>query len=516
MEEPQLPADINPNNFPAKLWRLVNSPRVQSICWDARGEGLIIDQPLFEREVLGMGPGGDGASGAAGLFKTKSFASLTRQFNLYGFRKLGETSSVAGGRQDGGGGSPGPLHRFYSPHFLRDHPDLLVRVKRLTKANKAKLAAGLEVKSRPPTASQRLLGTAMDWDPLLPPSALGEANGPGEAGGAMQGLSGFEKPWVARGLEIGTALSQQCAQVALLPVSTVSLRGSEFSKSEPSEDYSTSCLIQQLCWFSTMTQGEDLSGLFGAGPGPRVMHLVGAELQGSVWEKRWDRATRRRGEAVGGAGSCSTSPHLGRIILKYFRRHVEDFGIGLPFAVCELSALEFGLLAVEQLHQPYHQAYYPTVILKYFRRHVEDFGIGLPFAVCELSALEFGLLAVEQLHQPYHQAYYPTATLRLCSPPAHTDPLTGCASPTASTYTHCSFLQESTSVNCEPNTSETEGRQFASGTEPVNKSVEETDSSVTPRCRKRDLSSHEGKSSVWYHSADMCPETHEKNKQQNI
>ncbi|NXF70451.1 HSF5 protein, partial [Ciccaba nigrolineata] len=149
------PADINPNNFPAKLWRLVNSPRVQSICWDARGEGLIIDQQLFEREVLGTGPGGDGASGAAGLFKTKSFASLTRQFNLYGFRKLGETSSAAGGGSDGGGGCPGPLHRFYSPHFLRDHPDLLVRVKRLTKANKAKLAAGLEVKSRPPTASQR-------------------------------------------------------------------------------------------------------------------------------------------------------------------------------------------------------------------------------------------------------------------------------------------------------------------------------------------------------------------------
>uniref|UniRef100_A0A8C8ALF8 HSF-type DNA-binding domain-containing protein n=1 Tax=Otus sunia TaxID=257818 RepID=A0A8C8ALF8_9STRI len=122
MEEPQLPADINPNNFPAKLWRLVNSPRVQSICWDARGEGLIIDQQLFEREVL-----------AAGLFKTKSFASLTRQLNLYGFRKLGETSSAPGGGSDGEGALSGPLHRFHSPHFLRDHPDLLVRMKRLTK-----------------------------------------------------------------------------------------------------------------------------------------------------------------------------------------------------------------------------------------------------------------------------------------------------------------------------------------------------------------------------------------------
>ncbi|KFP47071.1 Heat shock factor protein 5, partial [Cathartes aura] len=53
--------------------------------------------------------------------------------------------------------------------------------------------------------------------------------------------------------------------------------------------------------------------------------------------------------------------------------------------------------------------------------------------------------------------------------------------------------QENTSVKCESSTSETEERQFTSGTEPVNKSVEETDSSVKPRCRKRE-SSHKGKS----------------------
>ncbi|XP_009887179.1 PREDICTED: heat shock factor protein 5 [Charadrius vociferus] len=41
----------------------------------------------------------------------------------------------------------------------------------------------------------------------------------------------------------------------------------------------------------------------------------------------------------------------------------------------------------------------------------------------------------------YSQAYYPTAALQCCSPPAHTDPLTGCASPAASTYTYCSFFQ---------------------------------------------------------------------------
>ena len=55
------------------------------------------------------------------------------------------------------------------------------------------------------------------------------------------------------------------------------------------------------------------------------------------------------------------------------------------------------------------------------------------------------------------------------------------------------FFKENTSVKCESSTSETEERQFTSGTEPVNKSVEETDSSVKPRCRKRE-SSHKGKS----------------------
>ncbi|KFQ64307.1 Heat shock factor protein 5, partial [Phaethon lepturus] len=54
--------------------------------------------------------------------------------------------------------------------------------------------------------------------------------------------------------------------------------------------------------------------------------------------------------------------------------------------------------------------------------------------------------------------------------------------------------QENTSVKCEYSMSETEERPFTSGTEPVNKSVEEADSSVKPRCRKRRHSSHKGKS----------------------
>ncbi|XP_065533199.1 heat shock factor protein 5-like [Lathamus discolor] len=168
MEGQRLPGAVNPSHFPAKLWQLVNSPRCGSVRWDARGEGLLIDRRLFERELLGAEPAGEGAALGAGLFKTRNFASFIRQLNLYGFRKLGPgpgpLRDPAGGD---GGGSAGPLLHFHSPHFRRDRPELLVRLKRLTRANKAKLAAGPELPSRPPQRSQR------------PPSTLGEAARPG-------------------------------------------------------------------------------------------------------------------------------------------------------------------------------------------------------------------------------------------------------------------------------------------------------------------------------------------------
>ncbi|NXC10657.1 HSF5 protein, partial [Orthonyx spaldingii] len=131
--------------FPVKLWVLVNSPCVRSVRWDARGEGLVIDQGLFEQELLGAGPG---AAEEEELFKTKNFGSIIRQLNLYGFHKL----TVSPASSAGGDTSypDGPLHHFWNPHFRYDRPDLLVKIKRLTKANKEKLDAGLEVTSRLP------------------------------------------------------------------------------------------------------------------------------------------------------------------------------------------------------------------------------------------------------------------------------------------------------------------------------------------------------------------------------
>ncbi|NWZ05670.1 HSF5 protein, partial [Agelaius phoeniceus] len=144
------PVIPRPCTFPMKLWLLVNSPCVHSVRWDSRGEGLFIDQGLFEQELLGVGLS---AAGEEELFKTKNFGSIVRQLNLYGFHKLtvSPASSTVGSRPRGDTSyADGPLHHFWNPHFRYGRPDLLVKIKRLTKANKEKLDAGLEVTSRLP------------------------------------------------------------------------------------------------------------------------------------------------------------------------------------------------------------------------------------------------------------------------------------------------------------------------------------------------------------------------------
>uniref|UniRef100_A0A3P8T1C7 HSF-type DNA-binding domain-containing protein n=1 Tax=Amphiprion percula TaxID=161767 RepID=A0A3P8T1C7_AMPPE len=79
--ENPLPDSINPNNFPAKLWRLVNSPANEAICWDSLGEVIVIDQQRFERQVLSPGSMSPNSPDA---FKTTNFSSFVRQLNLYG------------------------------------------------------------------------------------------------------------------------------------------------------------------------------------------------------------------------------------------------------------------------------------------------------------------------------------------------------------------------------------------------------------------------------------------------
>ncbi|RMC09454.1 hypothetical protein DUI87_13778 [Hirundo rustica rustica] len=77
-----LPAGLGAGTFPAKLWSLVNDPRVRSLRWDSEARGLLVDRSLFERELLRPG----GAQGPAPhAFRATQFRSFVRQLYRYGY-----------------------------------------------------------------------------------------------------------------------------------------------------------------------------------------------------------------------------------------------------------------------------------------------------------------------------------------------------------------------------------------------------------------------------------------------
>ncbi|NWI90356.1 HSF5 protein, partial [Pitta sordida] len=112
--------------------------------------GLLVDRALFERELLSAA--GDVPPVALGVFKATRFGSFICQLNLYGFHKV---STLPGDNAKKPPYSAGPLLQFSSPCFRRDRPDLLLHIRRLTKANRQRLAAGLEPRSRRPSRFQQ-------------------------------------------------------------------------------------------------------------------------------------------------------------------------------------------------------------------------------------------------------------------------------------------------------------------------------------------------------------------------
>ncbi|KAE8622414.1 hypothetical protein XENTR_v10005233 [Xenopus tropicalis] len=140
-EQPVPTVELNFNSFVVKLWGIVNSPRYQSIFWDTAGINVVVVKQMFVSEVLCPEvPHREDTN----PFKTKNFESFIRQLNLYGFRKVQRSDCRPCYPEEEGG-----VHVFHNPSFQKEHPEFLVNIKRLTSSNKAKIAAGLEVKSRP-------------------------------------------------------------------------------------------------------------------------------------------------------------------------------------------------------------------------------------------------------------------------------------------------------------------------------------------------------------------------------
>ncbi|XP_010311255.2 heat shock factor protein 5 [Balearica regulorum gibbericeps] len=561
MEELPLPLTINPNNFPAKLWRLVNSPRFSSIRWDTRGEGLLVDQLLFESELLGVGPGGaagaagDGVAGAADLFKTKNFTSFIRQLNLYGFRKV-----LLGPASDGdGSGSAGPLHHFQSPHFLRDRPDLLVNLKRLTSANKAKLAAGLEVASRPPNRFQRLLGTSLYGNPLLPPPALSEANRPG-----LVTVGQFRQPYHQDGIYPYVSTSSQnhgtlpANSLDQTPVSSRTWQGSfgllpghaaspVFPHKEvtfPSlKRFPTEVTYTVLPAASLpILQGSQTNAAFlpknssNASSMPYSQaNCPTAALQHCSPPAHIDPLTSYASPAASTYTQCSffqsppmQSPYAAEFLPPNLPCNTSDenvkpdLNLEAAFQIVDEMHLspEDGLVKAEPVEIQYSTSQsngsQPLQVnsensdtplmeesqLEYLTPVVSDLSfmveadqavICSPSQPAEFLCATHTTVPVESAAAEIVQESVTTqeGCEKLQEQPHHCP-----TQPSVMFALEGPFIpeQENTSVKYEFSMSEIEERQFTAGTEPVNKPVEEMNSSVIPGCRKRRHSSHDDKS----------------------
>ncbi|NXD02685.1 HSF5 protein, partial [Certhia familiaris] len=140
------PAGLNASTFPAKLWRLVNSPSIRSARWDSQARGLLIDRSLLEWELLSPG----GAQGPVPhTFRAMQFCSFMRQLNRYGFHK------VPGWLGAAAPDDAGYWLLYRNPWFRWDRPDLLVRIKRWSAANRQRLAEGRRGTGAHPTAPSR-------------------------------------------------------------------------------------------------------------------------------------------------------------------------------------------------------------------------------------------------------------------------------------------------------------------------------------------------------------------------
>ncbi|XP_028378535.1 heat shock transcription factor, X-linked member 3-like [Phyllostomus discolor] len=102
--------------FPRKLWRIVEDDAFPSVRWSPKGDTVVIEVDLFQRQVLSL-------RGAEKIFESDSLKTFIRLMNLYGFCKIRSGTSIC---------RPGPRRRmiYRNPNFQRNKPSLLKNIKK--------------------------------------------------------------------------------------------------------------------------------------------------------------------------------------------------------------------------------------------------------------------------------------------------------------------------------------------------------------------------------------------------
>ncbi|KAM4046118.1 heat shock factor protein 5 isoform 2-T3 [Anomaloglossus baeobatrachus] len=395
-------APLNPNNFPAKLWRLVNSPHYQSIYWDSTGDGVIIDKKLFELELLCPSRG---INLTPELFKTTNFTSFIRQLNLYGFRKLVVGTDSSAGLHSLGldtGAVDGSIHHFFNDHFQKGRPDLLVNMKRLTSINKAKLAAGLEVNTRPPNRFQKLLTGSMtedskgDWQDI---EVLTYGLDPDR-----QNLS--PTVWTPTDIEVLTYSQTPTDEVITYSRTPTNIEAITYS-SDPHRHRSCHLWSDPHRYRRMMTVDHIHRSCRREHISPYPYVNPPSHNQIAIPGKKFD---------------CSSiSP---RTWSNSFGLHHGQFASHSSFAE-------------NRLFYPVLQ-HFPTDINYTMQStatsvHLQQGNSTMPGPVPRYTSY--------MPHAQYAQAYYPSAFLPYCPTPAHLHHLNGCSGSAGPSYQHCSYFQ---------------------------------------------------------------------------
>ncbi|XP_055986228.1 heat shock transcription factor, X-linked member 3-like [Sorex fumeus] len=105
--------------FPVKLWMIVEDDTIQSVSWSNNGDSIIIEEELFQGEVLQR-------TDADRIFETDSLKTFIRLLHLHGFNKIGLSSScdIPGKKR---------VKVYCNPNFLKDQPHLIDNIQRKSK-----------------------------------------------------------------------------------------------------------------------------------------------------------------------------------------------------------------------------------------------------------------------------------------------------------------------------------------------------------------------------------------------